>query len=148
MGWEQDYQFAQMLRLILAKETQILSAINKLNIADLQHQLNNQNELLNLLTQYIKSLVPSLESALAKLQTDQAACCQATNAKLDTLIKALIPPPAVKCYAVITLDNQDNQQGEDNIMPQAKKAAKASADLVVDETSGTFTVALKFLDAD
>lgn len=80
----------------------------------------------------------TLNSKLDQLLENQAA----DHLLITQIVKELVPPLPTKVKATITLDQL---QGEDDM---AKRAAKAGADLVVNEVTGTFTVTLTFEDAD
>jgi hypothetical protein len=124
MGW-----LASVLSIINQKLDSVLTFLRSI-----QHTEAIQKTQLDLLLQN--------QAADHILIVQNNALTVANNELLTQIAKELTPPLPTKVKATITLDQL---QGEDDM---ARKAAKAGADLVVNEVTGTFTVTLTFEDAD
>jgi hypothetical protein len=81
MGWLEDQIIINLLNQVITKQNQDLVDENALSAS-----------------------VSALETKVAQLQASQSTCCIQLNSKLDKLIAAEIPPPAVTFTATISLD--------------------------------------------
>jgi hypothetical protein len=137
MGWELEEKILQEVKAV------------KSELDSIKQQQQTLSNLVSTLAQQspvvAKSLV-DIENELSLIESKEEQCCTTLNNKLDQLIKILIPPPAVKVIATVILGSPNQTTLEGETMP--KKAAAAAADLVLDETTGTFTVTLSFEDVD
>jgi uncharacterized protein YoxC len=157
MTWEKEEQILSRVNLVLAKEQQLLSIVERLNFNQLLQDIGQLKSNLQVITSDISALVTAVsnisQSLGAQLTTLNSNIQQQFVTQEQTLVnigqqvsqilKALVPTAAVSCVGTITLDQPIGDTGDSM---NKKLAAKVAGDLAVAD-NGTFTGTLAFKDS-